>query len=239
MRLRTVLIWITIFSVAMAFLESSVVVYLREIMYPGGFSFPLASFEGHLAVTEILRELSTLIMLAAVAFIAGRTFSRTLAWFVYSFAVWDIFYYVFLKLLVGWPASLLEWDILFLLPVTWTGPVLSPLIVCVSMISLAALILYYSYSGVDTKLEATEWLILIAGAVIVIVSFTWDYSGYILERYSLADIWNMPRDGSLLEYASGYIPRSFNWWLFGTGNLVIAAALIIVFRRFRHSFRAV
>ncbi|MGM0666620.1 MAG: hypothetical protein ACQETA_04805 [Bacteroidota bacterium] len=238
MRLRTVLIWITIFSIAMAFLESSVVVYLREIMYPEGFSFPLATFEGHLAVTELLRELSTLIMLAAVAFIAGRTFSRSLAWFVYSFAIWDIFYYVFLKLLIDWPASLLEWDILFLLPVTWTGPVLSPLIVCISMISLAVVILYYSYRGVVTKLQKTEWLILIAGAVIVIISFTWDYSGYILEGYSLTDIWNMPRDGSLLEYAAGYVPRSFNWWLFGAGNLVIVSAIIIIFRRFRHSYRA-
>jgi len=238
MRPRTVFIWITIFSIAMAFLESSVVVYLREIMYPQGFSFPLAPFEGHLALTEILRELSTLIMLAAVAFIAGRTFSRSLAWFVYSFAIWDIFYYVFLKLLIDWPASLLEWDILFLLPVTWTGPVLSPLIVCLSMISLAAVILYYSYRGVNTKLLGSEWLILIAGALIVIVSFTWDYSGYILEAYSLSDIWNMPRDGSLLEYASGYIPRSFNWWLFGAGNLVIASAIVIIYRRFRNSCRA-
>jgi len=233
MRFRTVLIWISIFSIAMAFLESSVVVYLREIMYPEGFSFPLATFEGHLAVTEILREISTLVMLASVAFIAGRAFSRSLAWFVYSFAIWDIFYYAFLKLLIDWPSSFLDWDILFLLPVTWTGPVLSPLLVCVLMISLAGVILYYSYRGVYTRLKASEWLILIAGALVVVVSFTWDYSGYILERYSLSDIWNMPLDGSLLEYAAGYIPRSFNWWLFGAGNLVVVSAIILIYRRFR------
>ncbi|HDZ40092.1 MAG TPA: hypothetical protein ENH59_00190 [Bacteroidetes bacterium] len=233
MRPRTVLIWITIFSIAMAFLESSVVVYLREIMYPEGFSFPLSTFEGHLALTEILREVSTLLMLASVAFIAGRAFSRSLAWFVYSFAIWDIFYYAFLKLLIDWPSSFLDWDILFLLPVTWTGPVLSPLLVCVLMISLAGVILYYSYRGVYTRLKASEWLILIAGALVVVVSFTWDYSGYILERYSLSDIWNMPLDGSLLEYAAGYIPRSFNWWLFGAGNLVVVSAIILIYRRFR------
>lgn len=234
MRLRTLLLWITVFSISMAFLESSVVVYLREILYPGGFSFPLASFEGHLALTEILRELSTLLMLAAVAFISGKTLSRSLAWFVYSFAVWDIFYYVFLKLLIGWPSSLLEWDILFMIPLTWTGPVLSPLIVCIGMISLAWVILHHSYKGVNTKLKAAEWLILIAGSLVLIISFTWDYSGYILERYSLSDIWNIPRDGSLLEYASAYVPRGFNWWLFGAGNLVIAIAIILIHRRLGH-----
>jgi len=172
-------------------------------------------------------------MLASVAFIAGRAFSRSLAWFVYSFAIWDIFYYAFLKLLIDWPSSFLDWDILFLLPVTWTGPVLSPLLVCVLMISLAGVILYHSYRGVVTKLRVSEWLILIAGALVVVVSFTWDYSGYILERYSLSDIWNMPLDGSLLEYAAGYIPRSFNWWLFGAGNLVVVSAIILIYRRFR------
>ena len=233
MRLRNLFIWITLFSISMAFLESSVVVYLREIMYPEGFSFPLATIEGHLALTEILREVSTLLMLVSIAFIAGRTFSRSFAWFVYSFAIWDIFYYVFLKLLIDWPSSLLEWDILFLLPVTWTGPVISPLIVCVVMISLAAVILYHSNRGINTRLVAVDWIIIISGAVIVILSFTWDYSGYILERYSLSDIWNYPYDSSILDYASGYVPRRFNWWLFATGNLVIASDIFLIYRRFK------
>jgi len=239
MRLRDLLIWVTLFSIAMAFLESSVVVYLREILYPEGFSFPLATMSGSLAITEIFREIATLVILVAIAIIAGKTFSGGFAWFVYCFAIWDIFYYIFLKLLIGWPASLFEWDILFLLPVTWTGPVISPLIVCIIMISLAAIILYYSGREVDTKLKTTEWLILIFGAVIVIVSFTWDYSGYILERYSVSDIWNLPQDSSLLDYASGYVPRSFNWWLFAAGNLVIISVIVLIYRRLRLSaFRA-
>ncbi|MBN1388853.1 MAG: hypothetical protein JW965_10420 [Bacteroidales bacterium] len=233
MRLRNLLIWATLFSIAMAFMESAVVIYLREILYPEGFSFPLATFEGHLAVTEILREVATLIMLAAVAFIAGKRFSERFAWFVYCFAIWDIFYYVFLWLLIGWPAMLFEWDVLFLLPVTWTGPVISPLIVCIIMISLAAVILYHSNRGVDTKIKTAEWLIMITGAIIVIVSFTWDYSGYILERYSLLDIWNLPQDNSLLDYASGYIPRRFNWWLYMAGNLIIVSGIVMLYRRLR------
>jgi hypothetical protein len=219
----------------MAFLESSVVVYLRELMYPEGFSFPLVEIEGHLALTEIIREVSTLAMLTAVAAIAGRTLSRSLAWFIYSFAVWDIFYYVFLKLLIDWPVSLLEWDILFLLPVTWTGPVISPLIVCIMMISLAFVILYYSYRGINTGLRAVEWIILTTGALTVVIAFTWDYSGYILQRYSFAEIWNIPAERDLLEYAYDYIPRKFNWWIFTAGNMVIAYAIIMIYRRLRSS----
>lgn len=233
MRSWRLLIWLTVFSVAMAFMESSVVIYLRELLYPGGFSFPLAEMEGSLAVTEIIRELSTLIMLMAVAFIAGKSFSRRFAWFVYCFAVWDIFYYVFLFLLIGWPGSLLEWDILFLIPLTWTGPVISPLIITVLMISLAMIIVYYSDRGIDTNIKRREWIILIAGALVVIVAFTWDYSGYILEEYSMADLWNLPLNGSLLEYAYGYIPRRFNWALFTSGVLVIAYAIFALGLRFR------
>ncbi|MGM0529498.1 MAG: hypothetical protein ACQERS_13975 [Bacteroidota bacterium] len=235
MRLRNLFLWVTIFGIAMAFMESSVVIYLREILYPEGFDFPLAEFEGSLAVTEIIREVSTLVMLVAIAFIAGKSFSTSFAWFVYCFAIWDIFYYVFLRLLVGWPPTLLEWDILFLLPVTWTGPVISPLIECIVMISLAVVILHYANKGIDTRLEASEWLIIIVGALVVLVSFTWDYSSYILERYSLSDIWNMPRDSSLLEYAYGYIPRRFNWWLFTAGNLIIISAIVLLYRRLKRS----
>lgn len=235
MRILYLLISVTLFSVSMAFLESSVVVYLRELMYPEGFSFPLAEIEGHLAITEIIRELSTLIMIATVAFMAGRTLSRSFAWFIYSFAVWDIFYYVFLKLLIDWPASLLEWDILFLLPVTWTGPVISPLIVCILMVSLAAVILYSSYRGVNTKLRVIEWIVLTTGAFIVVISFTWDYSAYILERYSFTEIWNIPAERALLDYAYDYIPRSFNWGLFTAGNTVIAFAILMIYRRFKSS----
>ncbi|MGM0463561.1 MAG: hypothetical protein ACQEQW_02770 [Bacteroidota bacterium] len=233
MRSWRLLTWLTVFSVAMAFMESSIVIYLRELLYPGGFSFPLAEMDGSLAITEILRELSTLIMLMAVAFIAGKSFSMRFALFIYCFAVWDIFYYVFLFLLIGWPGSLLEWDILFLLPLTWTGPVISPLIITVLMISLAMIIVYNSDRGVDTGIKKREWLILIAGALVVIMAFTWDYSVYILEEYSIADLWNLPLKGSLLEYAYGYIPRCFNWGLFTAGVLIIVYAILALSLRFR------
>jgi hypothetical protein len=113
----------------MGYMESSVVVYLRAIMYPDGFGFPLAPFDSHLAVTEIFREVATIIMLLGAGIIAGKTFPERFAWFIYCFAIWDIFYYVFLKALLGWPESFMTWDILFLIPATWVGPVISPIIV--------------------------------------------------------------------------------------------------------------
>ena len=140
-----ILFIITIFSIAMGFMESSVVVYLREILYPGGFDFPLAPINLHLAITELIREAATLIMLLTIGIIAGRTASERFAWFIFSFAIWDLFYYIFLKLLLGWPESLLTWDILFLIPITWVGPVISPVLVALTMILLAVIIIYYNW----------------------------------------------------------------------------------------------
>ncbi|MBL7138880.1 MAG: hypothetical protein ISS17_08905, partial [Bacteroidales bacterium] len=138
-RTRTLLI--TLFAIAMGFLESAVVVYLRAIYYPEGFAFPLKIIEGPVATTEILREAATLIMLITVAILAARRWIIRFAWFIYIFAIWDIFYYIFLWLLLGWPESLLTWDILFLIPTTWVGPVLAPVINSLTMIALAGVMI--------------------------------------------------------------------------------------------------
>ena len=58
--------WLIIFSIAMAYLESAVVVYLREIYYPDGFSFPLTPINAYIFITEFWREIATIIMLAGI-----------------------------------------------------------------------------------------------------------------------------------------------------------------------------
>ena len=83
------LITVSIFAIAMGFLESAVVVYIREINYPGGFDFPMVIPSGSIAVTELLREAATLVMLICVGLLAGRSISGRFAWFLYSFALWD------------------------------------------------------------------------------------------------------------------------------------------------------
>ncbi len=220
------LLWITIFSIAMAYLESAVVIYLRALTYPDGFAFPLQSIGQHIAVIEIFREAATIIMLIGAGILAGKNFTERFAWFLYCFAIWDIFYYVFLKILVNWPPSFLTWDILFLIPVTWVGPVISPVIVSLTMILLAGFIIYFNAKGINAKISWPSWTLLIIGSLVLIVSFTQDYSRFILRHYSLSEIWNMPNNKPLYDLAQQYIPQSFSWGLFTIGELIILAGII-------------
>ena len=138
---------LTVFALAMAFLETAVVIYLRELYYPEGFDFPLKMMDFSVGRTEFLREAATMIMILFIALLVGKTKLQKFAAFIFVFAIWDIFYYVFLKVMIGWPASLLTWDILFLIPVTWVGPVIAPVINSLMMILLAAGILYAEKTG--------------------------------------------------------------------------------------------
>jgi hypothetical protein len=56
----------------MAYLESAVVVYLREIYYPNGFSFPLQEITPFIYFTEIGREIATIIMLFSVSYFMSK-----------------------------------------------------------------------------------------------------------------------------------------------------------------------
>lgn len=224
-------LWIvTLFFIAMGYIESAVVVYMREILYPGGFQFPLAPIATHLAVTEIIREFATLVVLLCIGMIAGCTFSEKFAWFLYAFAIWDIFYYVFLKLLIGWPESLMTWDILFMIPTTWVGPVLTPVIVSLTMILLAMILVFYSGKNRIVKINRLVWALLIIGSIILILSWTWDYSGYILEHFTFREIFTFPRE-DLYLIASEYIPRKFYWNLFWIGEAIILTGIGLLFRR--------
>lgn len=130
-------LWIVLFfAIAMGFLEAIVVVYVRELYYPEGFRFPLKLIPPRIFSIELVRELTTLIMLAGIGLLAGKTKSGKFAWFLVNFGIWDITYYLALKIFLDWPESLHTWDILFLIPVTWIGPVLAPVICSVTMILL-------------------------------------------------------------------------------------------------------
>ncbi|MDF1570629.1 MAG: hypothetical protein P1P82_03325 [Bacteroidales bacterium] len=223
--LRNKLIIITVFAISMGLLESAVVIYLREIMYPEGFKFPLAPIHPHLVLTEILREASTLGMLVCIGLLAAKSFSQRFAWFVYSFAIWDIFYYVFLWLLLGWPESLMTWDVLFLIPATWTGPVITPLLITLLILLLSAAILVNGERGKNTRLWPLEWAGLIAGSVIVVVAFITDYMKHMLASFSFGELLNIS-DPRLMEAAQEYVPARFPWLLFTVGFLVILYAII-------------
>ena len=235
--LKRIVTTVTLFAIAMGLLESAVVIYLRDILYPGGFEFPLNPVRPDLLWTEVFRELATLIMLLSVGILAGRTFSERFAWFLYAFAIWDIFYYVFLWALIGWPDSLMTWDVLFLLPVTWTGPVISPLIVSSTMIFFALLIVWQKPESGSTpvrgkKIPRLSWVLLIGGSLVMIIAFTWDYSGFVLEKMSFKDIWTLP-ESQVHAMVHEYIPRNFNWILFTLGELVILSGICVFWRKSR------
>ncbi|MHC4213225.1 MAG: hypothetical protein ACYSWP_07640 [Planctomycetota bacterium] len=118
------LIALAALSIAFGYIEASVVVYLRAIFYPDGFVFPLTEFGietsplwRRLLLTEIGREASTLVLIISGAYLFGRNVRERVAGFMIIFGIWDIFFYVWLKVLVNWPGSIMDWDILFLIPV--------------------------------------------------------------------------------------------------------------------------
>jgi hypothetical protein len=163
------------FAIAMGYLEAAVVVYLRELYYPEGFRFPIIIIRNKIAVVEIVREFATIIMLAVPAILAARSGYARLAGFSLMFGVWDIVYYISLKAALDWPASLLTWDILFLIPVPWVGPVLAPCLVSLCLIAGAFIVFALEDRGVRFHARAWEWAMAVAGALAVIVSFTWDF----------------------------------------------------------------
>ena len=221
------LLWVTVFSVAMGMLESSVVIYLREMYYPSGFQFPLKVTSYTIAVTEFFRELATLIMLLGIGMLVGRNKQERFAWFIYSFAIWDIFYYVFLYLIINWPLSLLDWDILFLIPIMWVGPVWAPVLLSILMISLALIILYFSEHKHNSNLYLREWIVIIGGALIVIIAFCKDFYLYMTAHFPTIPVKQLFFSKHTFDYAAQYVPVKFDVVLFLLGCVIICIAIVM------------
>jgi len=142
--LRGRLLVVAVYAVAMAVVEAMVVFYLRRlfalqygaVFAEGHFTFP-AAYLGH----ERAREAATIVMLVAVALLAGRGPRQTLACFLLAFGVWDIGYYAALRVMLDWPSSLSTRDLLFLIPHQWWEPVWVPLLVSSALIATALLLL--------------------------------------------------------------------------------------------------
>lgn len=168
------IILIAIFAIAMAFAESAVVVYLRSLYHPEGFIFPLKLVSDHIIITEPFREIATIVMLSAVAFIAGKKRWERFAYFILSFGIWDIFYYVWLNVLIGWPSSVFEWDVLFLIPLTWIGPVIAPASVSGLMIVFGILMARSMHKGDDFRPSILSYILALIGTGLILYSFMYD-----------------------------------------------------------------
>lgn len=204
-------LWVLLFfSLSMAYLEASVVVYLRELFYPEGFRFPLKLLPSRIFLIEIGREAATIVMVIAVGMVTGKTRWSKFSCFMFVFGVWDIFYYLWLKVLIDWPSSLLEWDILFLIPLPWIGPVMAPMIVAASMAGAALVILFMEEKGVSFCIKKRELFFVALGASTILLSFLWD-AGMAMEQG---------------------IPKKFQWGIFGFGEFL---GLIFFFRAARRN----
>ena len=176
------LIWVAIFSISTGFVEAAVVVYLRRIYYPEGFSFPLKPLIDNLIEVEVLREAATIFMLLSVAALAGKKIWERFAYFLFCFGAWDIFYYIWLKVLLDWPSTIFDWDILFLMPMPWIGPVIAPVTISMLMIFFGIFIIYSFYKGYYFKPILISRILVLVGTGFIIFSFMRDTNATLYQQ---------------------------------------------------------
>jgi len=173
-RFRNAAVAVFFFAIAMAYMESAVVVYLQRALgvTPEGL-FPLQKAEtvGNLAAIEVGREFATLVMLAAVGWFLGRRWVDRLAWMSVAFGVWDIGYYLWLWAFVGWPHSPATWDVLFLIPVPWAGPVWAPVAVSVALIGFGLAAARRTGAGQIPQVGPVRGTAAVGGGILVVASF--------------------------------------------------------------------
>jgi len=218
------LIVLFVYAIAMAWLESATVVYLRTLIGrinpyqpdPLALSAGLPYFSG----TESIREACTLLMLLAVGWLAGRTWRSRVACFMIAFGVWDIFYYVFLAVIGPWPRSVLDWDVLFLIPLPWWGPVLAP--VLISLILIVSGVLVCLYDRMDRPFWPRRWAqgVSLLGIGLALYLFMEDSIHAILS-------------GNGLKALGGVLPAQFNWPFFVVALVLMAAPLVDLVRQIR------
>jgi hypothetical protein len=178
--------WVVIFAVGFAWVEGAVVVYLREIFYQGSFYFPIVvnwedgEYVAHyMTPVEIGREIATIIMLVAVGWASGRNLWQRFSLFMIAFGIWDIFYYIWLYVMIGWPGGLMTWDLLFLIPLPWVGPVITPVLISLTMISAGSLIIYFDEKGYKIWFYWYDWAIELLCGLLMIVAFCWDWKNIV------------------------------------------------------------
>ena len=213
MRTR-ILIWLTLYAIAMAYVEAALVVHLRQLYYADNLQaiFPLQLLSHTDLTIELIREVATILMLVAVAFLADRDIGRRFAAFVYIFGVWDLGYYGFLKLLIDWPQAWLEWDVLFLLPWPWFGPWITPAVIALLFTGWGAWIL------LSDRQPRFNWLsasLFVGGAILGLTAFLLPAAGL------------LPQGEVAFQ---GYQPEHFAWSLYVPGFASMAAGLLYATR---------
>jgi hypothetical protein len=211
---RALLLWLATYAIAMALVEAAIVVHLRHVYYLENplALFPLVLLNPDDLALELAREIATVVMILAVALLAARGFVRRFAAFVYVFGLWDLFYYVWLKVYLGWPSQWLEWDVLFLIPWPWFGPWLAPALIA---------LLFTLWGGWalatprELHLRRADALLFVTGALLALASF-------------LTPAWPLLAGGAAAFHS--WRPDTFAWSLFLAGLAVMATALVRIVR---------
>ncbi len=203
---------VVVFAVAMAWVESAVVFYLRTMIdriepYQPN---PLPVI-GKLEAAELVREAATMVMLLSVGILAGRNWRNRLGYAALAFGVWDISYYIFLRKLCGWPHSLFDWDILFLLPLPWWGPVLAPVLIALLMIAWGTLTCQVDTTRSSLQVGMAAWGMNVIGVGLALYVF-------------MADAIRVAKQGA--EALRNVLPAQFNWPLFGMALLLLSAPVV-------------
>lgn len=206
--------WLTVvvYALAMAWVEAALVYYLRthiDRLQPYQPN-PLPIIGG-LGPVEMVRELATMVMLFTVGVLAGQTWRARVGYTVVAFGVWDIFYYVFLRIICGWPRSLLDWDILFLLPLPWWGPVLAPVLIAGLMILWGTLASQFERPHPPALSNWRVWVFNFIGVALALYVF-------------MADALRVSGGG--VDALRNLLPTGFNWPLFLVALTLIAAPVV-------------
>jgi len=124
-----------------------------------------------MGITELVRELVTLIMMWATASLVYARLQSRMAAFMVIFGIWDSFYYLFLKIILDWPESLASWDILFLIPMPWVGPVWAPVVVSLGLIYAGVAILMRNAEGRFPHFSSKFIVLELIAGIVIILSF--------------------------------------------------------------------
>jgi hypothetical protein len=213
--------WVIVvgFAIAMAWVESASVFYIRALVGRiEPYQVNPLPINGALGNVELWREAATLVMLATLGMLAGRTWRRRVGYAALAFGVWDVFYYVFLRLISGWPKTLLDWDILFLLPLPWWGPVIAPVSIALVMIVWGTLATQSGDTAPRTRSAFLTEALAFVGIALALVVF-------------MTDAWRALPAGR--DAVLQVLPTTFNWPLFVVALLLMASPALhqVVFSR--------
>jgi hypothetical protein len=210
-RARVCWLVVVVFAIAMAWLEAATVYYLRILVdrlepYQAD-PLPMSGIVGQV---ELVREAATLVMLFTVGTLAGRRWESRFGYAAIAFGVWDIFYYVFLKAIYDWPKSLFDWDILFLLPLPWWGPVIAPMSIAALMIVWGTLVSQRDEDAARPPV-AVAWVLCWIGIGLALYAF-------------MADALRVADQG--VDAVRTVLPTTFNWAVFVVGLALMAAPVV-------------